>query len=192
MHLWSFFRVGDTPGWLFCCFEPPQYASNGQGRLQGSASDDLWSWLIPWYHAVRLYFHSCLGFALMVQAWILWLFVEQTNQCPSYPILVVSDVQTFDVHTLVILLAQWAENWKNTYVCMALSTCPERSLRSQWDNGQVRHSLKSQLTLRGCLLSHWDLSVLLGHVDKAIHFLACLFPPKLATTLQSMMNAKLS
>jgi len=28
---------------------------------------------------------------------------------------------------------------------MALSTCPERSLRSQWDNGQARHSLNLSL-----------------------------------------------
>ena len=27
---------------------------------------------------------------------------------------------------------------------------------------------KSQLTLRGCLMSHWDLSILSGHVDKAL------------------------
>ena len=41
--------------------------------------------------------------------------------------------------------ARWGKQNKNKSPQKALSTCPKRSLRSQWDNGQARHSLNLSL-----------------------------------------------
>ena len=65
------------------------------------------------------------------------------------------------------------EDFSSLWHCLKGGEKPEISVR-QWASQALS---KSQLTLRGWLLCHWDLSVFSGHADKAFASLKKARPP---------------